>query len=231
MAEGKTVKEIADKYSVSRQAIYQRLREDDKRKKLYAGANGALQGIDKVKTMGRGETRYVDPETGLVVDGHGNTAKVIGFMGDERVSAFVDFHMNCYAMRQGCDKRDINDVTTRFERYLAYCKACGALPGEASARLAIGVSARDITDWMNGVRGTPEHKAFAQDFKAYMESVNEQAANGGLINPVVYIFRGKSMYQMNDQPKVEVEVHDALGDRQSAQEIAKRYADVLPDDA
>ena len=59
---------------------------------------------------------------------------------------------------------------------------------------------------------------------------NEQAANGGLINPVVYIFRGKSMYAMNDQPKVEVEVHDALGDRQSAQEIAKRYADVLPDD-
>ena len=47
---------------------------------------------------------------------------------------------------------------------------------------------------------------------------------------MVYIFRGKSMYQMNDQPKVEVEVHDALGDRQSAEEIAKRYAEVLPDE-
>lgn len=224
------MREIAEKYGVSKQAVYQRLREDDKRKKLYAGANGALQGIDKVKMMGSGDNRYVDPDTGLVVDAHGGNAMVIGHMGDEKVSAFVDFHLNCYAMRQGCDKRDVNDLLTRFMRYIAYCKECGAIPSEASARLAIGVSSRDINDWVNGTRGTPEHKQFAQDFKAFMEAANEQAANNGLINPVIYIFRGKSMYAMNDQPKVEVEVHDALGERQSAEEISKRYADILPED-
>lgn len=231
MSEGMGVTEIARDYGVSRQAIYQRLREDDRKKKKYAGANGVLQGIDKVKQMGQGENRYVDPETGLVVDGHGGNAMVIGRMGDEKVSAFVAYHMECYAMSQGVDKNDPNDLYMRFMRYLSYCQQHGVIPGAANARLAIGVSARDITDWERGARGTPEHRQFANDFKALMASVNEQAAADGILNPVLSIFWSKAYYGLSDQPKVEVQITDPLGEKRSAEEIAKAYSGIdLPDD-
>jgi len=230
MSEGKTVAEVAEKYGVTKQAVYQRIREDDRRKGLYAGKNGSIAGVDKVKMIGSGNERLVDPKTGMVVDTHGRTSQVIGRMGDEKVSAFVAYHMECLAMRQGVDKNDVQDLYTRFMRYLAYCQEHGVIPGAANARLAIGIAPRDITDWENGKRGTPEHQQFANDFKAVMASVNEQAAADGILNPVLSIFWSKAYYGLSDQPKVEVEVVNPLGDKKSAEELAKRYADVLPDD-
>ena len=227
--QGMSVAEVAKKYGVSRQAVYERLRKDEE-KRHFTGEGGTAYGLNKVKFLGSGDNRLVDPETGLVVDAHGSTGAVIGRMGDERVTAFVTYHMECLAMRQGVNKKDPEDLYRRFMRYLAYCQEHGVIPGAANARLAIGVSSRDIRDWELGNRGTPEHKAFAEDFKAVLASVNEQAAADGIINPVLSIFWSKAYYGLTDQPKVEVEVINPLGEKQSAEQIAKRYADVeLPD--
>lgn len=222
-----SVPEIAKKYGVTKQAVYQRLKADEQRK---LGRTGTGYGLDRVRGVGQGEHRMVDPQTGLVVDNHGKTATVIGRMGDEKVSAFVDYHMACLAMRQGVDKHDVPDLYDRFVRYLEYCREHGVIPGAANAQLAIGISRDDISKWSRGLQGTPEHKAFAEDFKAVMASVNEQAAADGILNPVLSIFWSKAYYGLSDQPKVEVEVVNPLGDKRSAEEIAKRYADVLPED-
>ena len=221
------VPEIAKKYGVTRQAVYQRLKADEQRK---LGRTGNGYGLDRVRGVGQGEHRMVDPQTGLVVDGHGKNAQVIGRMGDEKVTAFVDYHMACLAMRQGVDKTDVPDLYDRFVRYLEYCREHGVIPGAANAQLAIGISRDDISKWSRGVSGTPEHRAFAEDFKAVMASVNEQAAADGILNPVLSIFWSKAYYGLTDTPKVEVEVVNPLGDKRSAEEIAKRYADVLPED-
>ena len=223
-----SVPEIAKKYGVTKQAVYQRLKADEQRK---LGRTGNGYGLDRVRGVGQGEHRMVDPQTGLVVDGHGKNAQVIGRMGDEKVTAFVDYHMACLAMRQGVDKTDVPDLYDRFVRYLEYCREHGVIPGAANAQLAIGISRDDISKWSRGLQGTPEHRAFAEDFKAVMASVNEQAAADGILNPVLSIFWSKAYYGLSDQPKVEVEVVNPLGDKRSAEEIAKRYADVLPDDA
>lgn len=220
-----SVPEVAKKYGVTKQAVYQRLRDDEARK---LGRTGTGYGLDRVRGVGQGEHRIVDPETGLVVDNHGKTATVIGRMGDEKVTAFVDYHMACLAMRQGVDKTDVHDLYDRFVRYLEYCREHGVIPGAANAQLAIGISRDDISCWSRGVRGTPEHRAFAEDFKAVMASVNEQAAADGILNPVLSIFWSKAYYGLSDQPKVEVEVINPLGDKKSAEEIAKHYSD-LPD--
>ena len=222
-----SVVQIAEKYGCTRQAIYRKLSEDEKKKHGF-GEGGVLYGIQKVKDMGSGENRVVDPETGLVVDMHGTTAQVVGRMGDERVTAFVTYHMECLAMRQGVDKKDPQDLYNRFIRYLAYCQEHGVIPGSANARLAIGVSARDISDWENGVRGTPGHQEFAEDFKAVLASINEQAAADGILNPVLSIFWSKAYFGLSDQPKVEVQITDPLGEKRSAEEIADTYKD-LPD--
>lgn len=222
-----SVPEVAKKYGVSKQAVYQRLKDDEKRK---AGkwANG--YGLDRVRGVGEGEHRLVDPETGLVVDGHGKNAQVIGRMGDEKVTAFVEYHMECLAMRQGVDKHNVQDLYARFIRYLEYCRDHGVIPGAANAQLAIGISRQDISAWSRGVSGTPEQQQFANDFKALMASVNEQAAADGILNPVLSIFWSKAYYGLTDQPKVEVQITDPLGEKRSAEEISKRYADILPED-
>lgn len=229
MEEGMSMADIARKYGVSRQAIYQKVAADEKKRHGFQ-EGGALYGIDKVKYLGSGENRIVDPETGLVVDAHGSTAKVIGLIGDERVSAFVTYHMEALAMRQGADKHDPGDLYNRFIRYLSYCQEHGILPVAAYARLAVGITSRDINDWESGRRGTPEHQKFASDFKAVMESMNEQAAAEGILNPVLSIFWSKAYYGLSDQPKVEVQITDPLGEKRSAEDIAKAYTEVeLPD--
>ena len=221
-----SIPEIAKKYGVTRQAVYKRVQEDDARKKAKWTAGYAAPLAPR--GVGQGEHRYVDPETGLVVDNHGKTATVIGRMGDEKVTAFVNYHMECLAMRQGVDKSNVEDLYARLIRYLEYCRDHGVIPGAANAELAIGISRQDIHNWVHGLRGTPEHQQFATDFKTLMSSINEQAAADGILNPVLSIFWSKAYYGLTDQPKVEVEVHDALGEKKSAEEIAKNYSD-LPD--
>lgn len=227
MEQGMNVADVAKHYGVTKQAVYQRLRNDEAKKQ---SKGSSAYGIDRVRGRGQGEHRVVDPETGMVVENRGKTATVIGRMGDEKVTAFVNYHMECLAMRQGVDKYDVQDLYARFIRYLEYCRVHGVIPGAANAQLAIGINRNDISKWARGVAGTPEHKAFAEDFQAVMASVNEQAAADGILNPVLSIFWSKAYYGLSDQPKVEVEVVNPLGDKRNAEEIAKRYADVLPKD-
>lgn len=220
-----SVPDIAKKYGVTKQAVYKRLKDAEDRKAASWTKNYSLP---EARGVGQGEHRYVDPETGLVVDNHGKRAMVIGRMGDEKVTAFVNYHMECLAMRQGVDKSNVEDLYARLIRYLEYCRDHGVIPGAANAELAIGIRREDISRWSRGERGTPEHQKFASDFQVLMASINEQAAADGILNPVLSIFWSKAYYGLSDQPKVEVEVHDALGEKKSAEEIAKNYSD-LPD--
>ena len=225
MEQGMSVPEVAKKYGVSKQAVYQRLKDDEKRKQ---GKWSTGYGLDRVKGVGQGEHRLVDPETGLVVEGRGKNAQVIGRMGDEKVTAFVAYQMDCLAMRQGVDKHDVNDLYARLIRYLEYCRDHGVIPGRANAELAVGIARQDISAWSRGVSGTPEHQMFANDFKQLFQSINEQAAADGILNPVLSIFWSKCYGGLSDQPKVEIEITDPLGQKRSAEDIAKHYAN-LPD--
>ena len=65
---------------------------------------------------------------------------------------------------------------------------------------------------------------------SWLASCNEQAGSDGMINAILSIYRSKAYDSLSDQPKVEVEITNPLGEKRSAEEIAKRYADVLPDD-
>lgn len=225
MEQGMGVTDIAKKYGVSRQAIYQRLKADEERK-ASKWSNG--YGLDRVREVGHGEHRLIDPETGLVVENRGKTSQIIGRMGDEKVTAFVAYQMDCLAMRQGVDKTDVNDLYARLIRYLEYCRDHGVIPGRANAELSVGICRQDISEWSRGIRGTADHRMFANDFKQLFESINEQAAADGILNPVLSIFWSKAYAGLSDQPKVEVEVVNPLGERRSSEEIAKNYSN-LPD--
>ena len=171
----------------------------------------------------------VDPKTGVVVSNNAAQSQIIARMGDERVTAFVQYHMDMLQMRRGVDRKNVPDLYNRFYRYLAYCAEKGIIPNNMNAYFAIGITKQDISVWNAGQR-SPEHKQFAEDIKQFFASIHEQAGGEGIVNPILSIYWSKSHDGMSDNPRVEVTVTDPLGDRASSAEIAKKYEGILPDD-
>lgn len=225
--QGMTIEQIAEKYGMKKQEVYRRLQNDEMRTKMKGGNGYAL---DHVRGVGEGEHRLVDPETGLVVENLGNNALVIGKMGDDRVSAFVRYHMAMMEMRQGINKSDVPDLYQRFYRYLTYCAEHNIIPNNMNAYFAIGISRQDVSAWYTGASGTPDHRKFAETIKSFFASIHEQGALDGIMNPISSMFWQKAHDGLIEASKVEVVQQDPLGDRRSADDIAKKYADVeLPD--
>lgn len=218
LAEGKTVKEIADFYGCTTANIYAKMKSIDK--KLNPKAD-----LTPIKDV------MYDEETKMVVaTKDGRTKQIIAAIGDERVTAFVNYHIEMMAMRQGVDKRNVPDLYQRFYRYLDYCAEHGIMPNNMNAYYAVGVSKQDISFWKLGQAGTPEHKKFAEDITQFFASVHEQGAQAGLFNPISSIFWQKAYDGLIEASKLEVVQQDPLGDKRSAEDIAKAYTEVsLPD--
>ena len=194
-----------------------------KRKRGRPKGSRNKPGVDKAAHS------LIDPKTGIVVNNNAAQSQVIAKMGDERVSAFVQYHMDMLKMRQGVDKKNVPDLYNRFYLYLAYCAEHGIIPNNMNAYFAIGIVRQDISAWKAGTR-TPEHKQFAEDISQFFASIHEQAGGEGIVNPILSIYWSKSHDGMSDNPRVEVTVTDPLGDRTSSAEIAKKYEGILPDD-
>lgn len=173
--------------------------------------------------------QLVDPKTGIVVSNNAAQSQIIARMGDERVTAFVQYHMDMLKMRQGVDKKNVPDLYNRFLNYLDYCAKHGIIPNNMNAYFAIGITRQDITAWYAGNR-SPEHKQFADDIKQFFASIHEQAGGEAIVNPILSIYWSKAHDGMIEASKVEVVNTDPLGEKQSAEQIAERYRDILPSD-
>lgn len=173
----------------------------------------------------------VDPKTGMVVYNKGHTSLVIGRMGDERVTQFVAYHMELMKMRQGVDKSDVNDLYRRFWNYLGYCAEHGIVPNNMNAYYAIGISRQDVYAWKHGTHGTPEHKKFAFDITDFFASIHEQGPTDGVLNNISAMFWQKAHDGLVEASKVEVVNDSPLGEKRSAQDIADKYGELLPDDS
>lgn len=220
LAEGHSVKEAAEHFGCTRQNIFLRIKADDEKKKR------AAEGVT-IQKVPRAE---YDPATGLVVSMSPQNRNIIAKMGDDRVSAFVDYHMEMLAMRQGVDKRNVPDLYQRFLRYLEYCREHNIVPNNMNAYFAIGVARQDISAWHCGERGTKEHKEFADMLMSFFASIHEQGAIDGVMNPISAMFWQKAHDGLIEASKLEVINDDPLGDKRSAAEIAKAYTEVdLPD--
>ena len=173
--------------------------------------------------------QLVDPKTGIVVSNNAAQSQIIARMGDERVSAFVQYHMDMMRMRQGVDKKNVPDLYNRFFNYLGYCAEHGIIPNNMNAYFAIGISKDNIGAWYAG-RGTPEQRQFAEDIKQFFASIHEQAGGEAIVNPILSIYWSKAHDGMVEAQKLEVVNTDPLGEKQSAEEIAAKYSGILPED-
>lgn len=171
----------------------------------------------------------VDPVTGVSVTNPKDKA-IISRMGDERVTAFVQYHIDMLKMRQGVNKRDVNELYQRFYTYLAYCAEHRIVPNNMNCYFAIGVLREEMYQWRTGIKGSAEHKRFAVDVQQFFASVHEQGPTDGVLNPISAMFWQKAHDGMIEAQKLEVVNSDPLGEKVSAEDIATKYADVqLPD--
>lgn len=218
LAEGKTVKEIADFYGCTTANIYAKIKSVEK--KLNPKAD-----LTPIK-----DVMYDEENKMVVATKDGRSKQIIAAIGDERVTAFVNYHIEMMAMRQGVDRRNVPDLYQRFYRYLDYCAEHGIMPNNMNAYYAIGVNKQTISLWKLGQAGTPEHQKFAEDITQFFASVHEQGAQAGLFNPISSIFWQKAYDGLIEASKLEVVQQDPLGDKRSAEDIAKAYTEVnLPD--
>ena len=222
LADGKSVIDIANKYGISRQRVYQIINAN----KDVTNTNKKITKVGR--GVGQGEHRVVDPETGLVVQNLGHNAMMIGRMGDEKVSAFVAYHIAMTEMRQGVDKRNVDDLRARFYNYLKYCMEHGIMPNNMNCYYAIGVTKQEMSQWRLGQRATPEHQQFAEEVTALFASIHEQAGAEQIVNPILTIWWQKSHDGMLEATKSEEAIEDPLGQKRSAEEIASKYQN-LPD--
>lgn len=227
MEAGQTVTEIAKDYGVSRQAIYKRLKKDEEKRR---GRAAARETLNKVKDFSDEGHMIVDPETGMVINNRGLTSTIIGRMGDERVTKFVQYHMEMLAMRQGVNKKDVEDLYQRFINYLSYCAEHGVVPNNQNAYFAIGVSRQEMSAWRLGNAGTQKHKEFAEMVTSFFASVHEQGSTDGVLNPISAMFWQKAHDGLIEASKVEVIQENPLGEKRSAEEITAKYADILPEE-
>ena len=207
--KGYTLAQIAEMKGISRQAVYQKVREDQKKKGLIA-------------------TTPVDEAVAKL--SNPATREIVKRMGDEKVSRFVEYHVDLFMMGQGCDKSDVPGLYDRFKKYLEYCTKNGVVPNNMSAYLAIGIYRDDVAKWSKGIMGTPAHQKFANELLSFFAAIHEQGGTDGVMNPIQTIFWQKAYDGLSDQPKVEIEVRNPLGEKKSAEDIAQAYGEVeLPD--
>ena len=199
------------------------LQNPPKRKRGRPKGSRNKPGVDKAAHS------LIDPKTGIVVNNNAAQSQIIARMGDERVSMFVQYHMDMLQMRQGVDKKNVPDLYQRFYRYLAYCAEKGIIPNNMNAYFAIGITKQDISVWNAGQR-SPEHKQFAEDIKQFFASIHEQAGGEGIVNPILSIYWSKAHDGMVEASKLEVVNADPLGEKQSSEQIAQKYAGILPED-
>lgn len=123
-----------------------------------------------------------------------------------------------------------DDVCESFNWYFKeYLPQSGAFPTAEGLALSCGVNAATLTGWANGqLKSNGMRIAIAQKGLAILSELDAQLVQNGKIPQVVYIFRSKNFYGMQDAVKVE---HISQKEQiQSAEELDRKYADAVPVD-
>ena len=121
-----------------------------------------------------------------------------------------------------------DDVCNSFNWYFSeYLPQTGAFPTIEGLSLACGVDRRTLEDWKNG-HLSPTRSAIVQKGIGILAELDAQLVQNGKIPQVVYIFRSKNFYGMQDAVKVE---HvSTRPEAESPDQLASKYADAIPVD-
>lgn len=110
-----------------------------------------------------------------------------------------------------------------FQEYLP---KTGAFPTIEGLSLSCGVNRNALESWARGeYKSSPERSCIVQKAIAILAELDAQLVQNGKIPQVVYIFRSKNFYGMQDAVKVEhISQKETV---QSAEELDRKYRDAV----
>lgn len=131
--------------------------------------------------------------------------------------------------REKVPLRDLDRVREVASVYLAECAQTGMMPTVRGCAARLGITRGALYDYEKHHPGS-EFSAWLQDFSDLCGEVMMAAAMQGSISPVPAIFVAKARHGYREQPvQIEVNPGGQFGDSMTAEEIARKYAE-LPDE-
>lgn len=122
------------------------------------------------------------------------------------------------------------EVCESFNWYFQeYLPKTGAFPTIEGLSLSCGVDRKTLEAWGRGeYQSSPMRQGIVQKGVGILAELDAQLVQSGNIPQVVYIFRSKNFYGMQDAVKVE---HvSTRPDAESPDQLASKYADAIPVD-
>lgn len=122
------------------------------------------------------------------------------------------------------------EVCESFNWYFQeYLPKTGAFPTIEGLSLSCGVDRKTLEAWGRGeYQSSPMRQGIVQKGIGILAELDAQLVQNGKIPQVVYIFRSKNFYGMQDAVKVE---HvSTRPDAESPESLASKYADAIPVD-
>lgn len=118
------------------------------------------------------------------------------------------------------------ECAERLNAYFRDCEDQGRLPKVETMALALGTIRQTLWKWENGMSCTPTRQRMIQRAKEIIAAIDAELVSSGKLPQVVYIFRAKNFYDMKDQNDIVITPNNPLGQEETAETIAERYAEL-----
>jgi hypothetical protein len=141
---------------------------------------------------------------------------------------FTQHTMNLL-MLDPVDLTSPEQVKARILEYFDICQKDDMKPSVADFSCALGISRKTLWDIVNGRLVKPD--AVTDLLKRTHYALNAQLENyamNGKVNPVTFIFLAKNHFSYTD--KQEITVSASNSDAETPEQLAAKYADVIPAD-
>lgn len=126
------------------------------------------------------------------------------------------------------DDKDMNSMRKCFYAFCALAEATNMKVGNMTAYTAMGINTTTANNWRKGGPGsTPERRQLIEEVCAVCAATREMLGASGAVNPVLTIFWQKNWDGFRDVTEHVAYQGDPLGEKQSPNEIAEKYKDII----
>ena len=236
LAHGWGVKDVAEKFGVSRQQIWRMLQKSKKKPKPKPPRGKRTEG-------------WQTENRNLTVDTQGQFLPAGRVADNEQMEAIAEGQLTSPIYSKDInpgDKigilvnqltRDLADVgeAIRFEdtemlrrvtiRYLVACEKKGVIPSSQGLSRAFGVTNSAMKQFM---RRHPDHPSarFLEIVLDGFSDTLQQATLSGSVKEVYSIFLQKALYNLRDNAPIQGAIENPIGEAESTSSIADKYANI-----
>lgn len=136
--------------------------------------------------------------------------------------------------RRGIAKfKDTSEMSLLIENYFEDCAELGLRPTIRGLASALGTTYNTMNDWENGSRDAvlgSSCSVIIKNAKQFIAQYDELMAVEGIDNPILYMFRAKNYYGMQDKQDISITPRAGIQPELTMDEIRKKLEQDIPID-